>query len=89
MEASAKNGRLMVRRTGCEGGSPRVRYTTARFPHPAWRRRGGGVVARGRRAAVGKNRCEERHRSRSNLKESSGYFWRRPVVFSPSHHGTK
>ena len=36
-----------------------------------------------------RNRCEGRHRSRSNPKESSGYFWRRPVVFSPSHHGTK
>jgi len=28
-----------MRRTDCEGGSPRVRYTTARFRHPAWRRR--------------------------------------------------
>jgi hypothetical protein len=39
-----------MRRTGCEGGSPRVRYTTARFRHPAWRRRG-GVAARGTSAA--------------------------------------
>jgi hypothetical protein len=35
-----------MRRTDCEGGSPRVRYTTARFRHPAWRRRGSRVAAR-------------------------------------------
>src|SRR5262249_38600540 len=28
-------GRLRMRRTDCEGGSPRVRYATARFRHPA------------------------------------------------------
>src|SRR5262249_35281422 len=39
-----------MRRTDCEGGSPRVRYTTARFRHPAWRRRG-RLAARGKAAA--------------------------------------
>jgi hypothetical protein len=34
-----------LRRTDYAGGSPRLRYTTARFRHPAWRRRG-GVAAR-------------------------------------------
>src|SRR6478609_11690842 len=41
-------GRLRMRWTDCEGGSPRVRYTTARFYHPAWRRRV-RVAARGAR----------------------------------------
>ena len=43
-------GRLSMRRTDCEGESPRVRYTTARIPF-AWRRRGGCMAARGARAA--------------------------------------
>src|SRR5262245_54368819 len=43
-------GRLRMRRTDCEGGSPRVRHTTARIPF-AWRRRG-CVAARGARAAA-------------------------------------
>ena len=43
-------GRLRVRRTDCEGGSPRVRHTTARIRHLA-RRRGCGVAARCARAA--------------------------------------
>src|SRR5215472_11536725 len=43
-------GRLRMRRTDCEGGSPRVRYTTARFHH-ATRGRGGVVAARGARTA--------------------------------------
>ena len=46
-------GRLRMRRADCEGGSPRVRYTTARFRHPAWLRRDGCVAARGARAAGG------------------------------------
>src|SRR5262245_3199226 len=40
-----------MRRTDCEGGSPRVRYTTARFRHPARRR--SRVAARRTRAAAG------------------------------------
>src|SRR5262245_56234376 len=45
-------GRLMVRRTDYEGGSPRVRHTTARIRHLVGRRCGGGVAARGTRAAA-------------------------------------
>src|SRR6516164_1339908 len=45
-------GRLTMRRTDCEGGSPRVRYTTARFRHPAWLRHDSGVAAYGERAAT-------------------------------------
>src|SRR6516165_10172740 len=45
-------GRLSMRRTDCEGESPRVRYTTARFRDPAWLRHGSGVAARGARAAA-------------------------------------
>src|SRR5262249_48051142 len=46
-------GRLRVRRTDYEGGSPRVRHTTARIRHLARRQCSGGVAARGARAAVG------------------------------------
>src|SRR5215831_15122841 len=51
-------GRLRMRRTDCEGGSPRVRYTTARFRDPAWLRRGSGMAARGSRAAADEDRSD-------------------------------
>src|SRR5262245_40774385 len=38
-------GRLMVRRTDCEGRGPRVRHTTARIRNLAWRQRGNGLAA--------------------------------------------
>jgi hypothetical protein len=47
-------GRLIMRRTDYEGGSPRVRHTTARI-HLAWRQRGSGLAARGARAAAGQS----------------------------------
>src|SRR6516165_9867109 len=48
-------GRLRMRWTDCEGGSPRVRYTTARFRHPAWLRHGRDMAARGA-SAIGSTR---------------------------------
>src|SRR6516164_1535368 len=48
-------GRLRMRWTDCEGGSPRVRYTTARFRHPAWLRHGSDMAARGA-SAIGSTR---------------------------------
>src|SRR5262249_43512226 len=49
-----------MRRTDCEGGSPRVRYTTARIPF-AWRRRG-CVAANGARAAAGEDPAHRHYR---------------------------
>jgi hypothetical protein len=46
------DGRLMVRRTDYEGGSPRVRHSTARIPF-ARRRSGGRMATHGARAAAG------------------------------------
>src|SRR5262249_430018 len=45
-------GRLRVRRTDYEGGSPRVRHTTARIRHLARRQCSGRMAARGRGAAA-------------------------------------
>ena len=57
-------GRLRMRRTDCEGGSPRVRYTTARFRHPAWRRQGGCMAACGARAGDAGDRVSQRRVAR-------------------------
>src|SRR5262245_61524543 len=59
-------GRLTVRRTDYEGGSPRVRHTTARIRHLA-RRRGGRVAARGACAVMRKGRTTMRSRDLAKL----------------------